>query len=240
MTVTQRLFGKTTVDSLEVTRGSWSIDDEKVYATAEQLNKTIFLTDWGKQGVGGAVFTFPANCTSVNLGSVVYKLVLADPVVANGEWVNGGSATASAINFAAAINGDTRNGGYPYYSAYASNTAVHIFQIIPKTEDIAVTRVDGTQPTIVTDITGGRDPQMAKITVFWYTMRVSDAYGASFAIPVTFAPTAFTVQVRTAEGLLKVPSDTFSIESNPNRIQVNFAGENHILPTDTITVMSEA
>lgn len=42
-TVTQRLFGRTVVDSLDLNQNAWYIDEEQVTATAAQLNGTSIL-----------------------------------------------------------------------------------------------------------------------------------------------------------------------------------------------------
>ena len=43
-TITQRLFGRTVIDSLDLNQNGWYIDEEQVTATAYQLNNAITST----------------------------------------------------------------------------------------------------------------------------------------------------------------------------------------------------
>ena len=56
--VTQRLFGHTTIDSLELNQGAWYIDDVAVTATATQLNNR------------GAYVPADLSVTAAKLGAV--------------------------------------------------------------------------------------------------------------------------------------------------------------------------
>jgi hypothetical protein len=90
------------------------------------LNGVLQDADYGNPAVGNAAFNGIANCISVDVGPVSY-VVSATPDVTQGQWAPGVTALASATNLAAAVNGDTRNNGGPYYGAWVKTNATSCY-----------------------------------------------------------------------------------------------------------------
>jgi hypothetical protein len=313
-TITQRLFGRTVIDSLDLNQNAWYIDEEQVTVTAAQLNgasilpassvtvdvandDVLFLdhsgshvagydsfadlmtavagthlsaaagvvsvtptslgtamapgtygiyatagvlqqSSYGMIDIGSVKFGGAGDCTSVNVGPVVY-LRDGTPDVTQGEWTEGAGAAASATNLAAAINGDTRNSGGKYYGAYVDvdGDTVFIYTLTPNTMGV-ISRVGGAEPATVEVAAGGfGGPVVKKSGMVKHVVTANDVdTTATFSVPLPFAPTMFILQVASSAGVPKTLTDQITIAATPNRILITSAGATHCIAGDIVTI----
>jgi hypothetical protein len=314
-TITQRLFGRTVIDSLDLNQNAWYIDEEQVTVTAANLNAIPSITpvtatvdvanddvlfldhsgshvvgydsfpdlmtavagthlqaaagvlsvtptslgtamgtgaygimatagvlqqaSYGNLAIGAVKFGGAGDCTSVNVGGVAVYTRDGTPDVTLGEWTEGAGAAASATNLAAAINGDTRNAGGPYFGAFVDvdGDTVFIYSLTP-TADVPITRTGGAEPATVETQAGGLGaPVVKKQAMVSHTVTALDVdTTATFSVPLPFAPTMFIIQVRSSAGVQKVITDQVTIAATPNRLLITSAGATHCIAGDIITV----
>jgi len=189
----------------------------------------------GQMGVGTILFGATGDCTSITIGAVTYPYD-GSPTVADGEWDYGASASESATNLAAAINGKT---GSPY-AATANTDTVHVYaKTVGTAGNVTITRNTGAQPATVANTVGG----LAAATKQWcmraHTVTANDVDTAVLVnIPMPFTPTMFTVQVRSSTGTIRdgLVTDLFTIAATPARIVATDAGAVHLVAGDVITI----
>jgi hypothetical protein len=292
-TITQRLFGRTVIDSLDLNQNAWYIDEEQVTATAANINgasilpatsqtvdvandDVLFLDHsgshaaaydsiadvvtaitgdglianagvidtayYGAQAIGSVRFSNAGNCDAVQVGAVLYTRS-AVPVVTNGEWTEGAGAGPSAVNLAAAINGDTRNSGSSYYSAVVNADGDGVFilsKVAGGNAAIALTGAAPTEPSGLYALVGGVAKAARQNVMIQHTVTADEVAGTAHSvIPMPFVPAFFIGQVRTAAGEMKYITDSFILQATPNRISVVDNGAVHIAATDIITIFAQ-
>ncbi len=196
----------------------------------------LSVQDPGAMAVGSVRFAATGDCTGVDVGAVSYDYD-ATPVVTDGEWAYGASASESATNLAAAINGKT---GSPY-GAIANTDTVHIYaRAVGTAGNVTVARDGGTQPAAVENLVGGRNAGNRQWTVRSHTVTANDVETAVLVnIPLPFTPTAFMAWVTDSTGLPLACDDLFTIEATPDRIQVaDGSGAAPLVATDVVTVLA--
>lgn len=198
---------------------------------------TINLYDKGQSSHGGVFFTGVGDCTSVDVGGIVY---LRDdtPDVTQGEWASGATAAAAATNLAAAINGDTR--AALVYTAEAIGDGVVIRAITPGTAgNVAVARVAGAEPSTTQNLVQGRAAKTCQVGTVYHTVTALDALMTEFTLELPFAPDTFIVQVVTSTGVIRTGiTDTFNFDSTPLGVVVTSTGITHVVAGDIITVLA--
>jgi hypothetical protein len=236
--VNQRLFGRTVIDSLDITQNAWYINATKMTPTAAQLNTiTVFP---GSLSQASLLFGAQGDCTKVTIGGIDYAYN-ASPTVTLGQWAYGGSPGASATNLAAAINGDTRNGGASYYTALvtgAGSTTVKVFTTtVGDPATTTVTRTGGAQPATLEGFAGGVAAGLKRASIFNHTVTTIDVSGTFiFDVALPFAPTAWDVTVRDSTGAYKQVVDKFVLNTSPNRITVTKGTGTNTAATDVLII----
>jgi len=143
----------------------------------------------------------------------------------DGVWTNGASAANSATSFAAAVNGDTRATKNPI-KAVVSTAGDSVFLIAdyPGTEyNYTVSETSASNCT-VENMKSGRNPGRKKIVAGNYTVTAQDVLADQIVIALPFAPTGQIVTGRTSAGVLDGWTVEATIQANPNRLLLNFAG----------------
>lgn len=288
-TITQRLFGRTVIDSLDLNQNAWYIDEEQVTATAAQINAsgvvnpallvaasideaaddvvfldatdslvkkdtfkglaavmsgkgminldgTIGVSDSGTMARGGVFFTGIGDCTKITVSGIDYVVDPA-PDVTIGEWAVGGSAAASATNLAAAINGDERNAGGPFFNAIAQGDGVEIYGLTVGVSSTAViTRTGGAQPSTLQNFDVATGEVQVQFTSIWRDVTALDALLPAITIPMAFEPMVFVLQVRTIAGVIK--NITSQVTTVPEGLRITVAGATNIAATDILYGMA--
>ena len=197
----------------------------------------VSLEDPGRKSVGLVNFAAQGDCTSVTVGTVTYTRGTQDNP--KGIWGAGANQGASATNLAAAINGDQRNAGGPYYAAIVSTATVFIFALaVGAAGNVAVARVGGAQPATVENLVGGADAAVKQTVVVSHTVTTEEGTLVEAHIPLPFAPSSWTWVVRDANGGEKAVTDRATVQTGPNRIKVATNGATHIAATDVIVVVA--
>jgi hypothetical protein len=192
--------------------------------------------DPGAIAVGSLKFGGTGDCTSVSVGAEEYAYD-ATPVVADGEWAYGASASESATNLAAAINGKTASP----YTAIADGNTVYIFaEAVGTAGNVTVSRSGGTEPATLENLVGGLAAATKQSCVVAHTVTANEVDTAVLVhIPLPFTPTRFIAQIRSATGLVKGDvTDLFTIGATPDRIVLTDDGATHVVATDVITVQA--
>jgi hypothetical protein len=197
---------------------------------------TLNISNMGAIAVGGVNFTAKATCTSITVGTAVYTATYVG--AHDGTWAIGANANESAVNLAAAINADTRNGGTTYYTALNVTDAVFIFSNTSAAGVAITVQGTATQPsTVQTQVGTGLAAIPVKTTLVKHVVTALDLLPASFSIPLPFAPTTFMFQVMTTAGVIKTAiTDQFTIGTTPNRIVVTSASTGHPIAGDVIVI----
>ena len=318
-TVTQRLFGRTVVDSLEVNQSAWWIDSTKITVTGTQLNQlatTKFVTastlasDVAGNGIGGGngsaltldlselssatfdpandspvfidagdssskkstwmniasllagnglwtaagvfgqgsygmvpmgfvLFTNPGDCDAISVNSILFTRS-GTPGAHNGEWTEGASALASATNFAAAVNADTRNtGSTPYYYAVRVGNAVFLLGKavgVTGMGTVALTGAAPTEPSTLQNVAGGLAKVAQGSVMITHTVTAAEVTAEAIVIPLPFTTSKFILQARTSTGAAKYITDTAVLGTSPAQLTIAKAGATNLANTDVITI----
>ena len=191
--------------------------------------------DPGAIAVGSVLFGATGDCTSVSVGAVTYAHD-ETPVVADGEWAYGASASESATNFAAAINGKTDSP----YTAIADGDTVYIFaEVVGTAGNVLIARTGGAQPATLENLVGGLAAATKQSCVVRHVVTANEVDTAVLVhIPVPFTPTKFIASVTSATGQQKILTDLFTIAASPDRIVLTGDGATHAIATDIITVQA--
>jgi hypothetical protein len=194
----------------------------------------IALSDSGSLAVGSLFFNAVANCTAVVIGGKTFTVGGGA-----GEWAVGGSALDSATNLAACINAETT------YFAHVDTEGDTVL-VFTKTVGLPVlatiARTGGAEPSVLESLAGGAAVASTRQVLLAHTVTVNEAETtAHVMVPLPFAPSAWTVQVRSATGLIKDGvTDLFTLGTLPNRIICTEAGAGtHVVATDVITVYAQ-
>lgn len=185
----------------------------------------------GQMGVGTIRFGATGDCTSVTIGVVTYPYD-GSPTVADGEWDYGASASESATNLAAAINGKTSSP----YSATANTDTVHVYaNAVGTAGNVTITRQDGAQPATLENTVGGLAAATKQWCMVKHTVTANDVDTAILVnIPLPFTPTMFTTFTTTAAGVPVAVTGAWTIGTAPARIVLT--GGANVIATDIITV----
>jgi hypothetical protein len=232
--------------------------DSIVYVTAAGVTKKDLISDFatavagtglvsgtgtlntcttGAQAVGTILFGATGDCTSVTVGSTTYAYNVA-PTVSLGQWTYGSSATESATNLAAAINGKTSSP----YSATANSDTVHVYaNSVGTAGNVTVSKTGGTQPATLANLVGGLDVAIKQWCMRAYTVTANDVDTAVLVnIPLPFAPTKYIPRIMSSAGALKTTvTDLFTIGTTPNRIILTGSGGTHVVAGDVIHLMAQ-
>jgi len=192
--------------------------------------------DPGAIAVGSCLFGATGDCTSVSVGAETFTHD-ETPVVADGEWAYGASASESATNLAAAINGKTAS---PYTAIADGDTVLIMAEAVGTAGNVTVTRTGGAQPATLENLVGGLAAATKQQCIVAHTVTANEVDTAVLVeIPVPFTPTMFTAQIRSATGLVKGGvTDLFTIGASPDRIVLTGDGATHVVATDVITVQA--
>lgn len=179
--------------------------------------------------------TVAANNETVTIGAVTYTFKTSPAAVAT-EVDHGADAAASRANLLAKINANQDD----------ASIAVAV------TNGLLVLNGNGHSPLATTETLAGANNGWAAATMFGG--RAVDTLKASvlasraataveeamelMVFPLTFTPTAFLVQVRTAAGAAKAWDGTATIVGN--RIHLTSGGTTDIAATDVVTVLASA
>ena len=140
---------------------------------------------------------------TVTIGAVVYREEDAEDFP-NGEWTNGGSGNDSAVSLAAAINGDTRNGGGPSYAAVVLTDTVFVFALAVGTAGNVSASVSAGEPATIENLVGGTEAVVKQTAVIMHTVTALEVAVASNApevlIPIPFDAAFFSWQVYDSSG----------------------------------------
>ena len=192
--------------------------------------------DPGAIAVGSCLFGATGDCTSVSVGAETFTHD-ETPVVADGEWAYGASASESATNLAAAINGKTAS---PYTAIADGDTVLIMAEAVGTAGNVTVTRTGGAQPATLENLVGGLAAATKQQCIVAHTVTANEVDTAVLVeVPVPFTPTMFTAQIRSATGLVKGGvTDLFTIGASPDRIVLTGDGATHVVATDVITVQA--
>ncbi len=154
--------------------------------------------------IAGGRVDFAGTATgaaTVTVGVVVF--LEADSADApNGVWTNGSSGNDSAISLAAAINGDTRNGGT--YAAVVLTDSVFIFARAIGTAGNVTIVVSTGEPAVVEALIGGAAVARKETLVLHHVVTALEVAVNTSApevlIPLPFDPTFFSWQVYDSTG----------------------------------------
>ncbi len=139
----------------------------------------------------------------MTIGAVTYTEADAEDFV-NGQWTNGGSANDSAVSLAAAINGDTRNGGGGTYAAVVLTDTVFVFALVVGTAGNVSMSVSAGEPVAIENMIGGTAAavkQQAHILHVVTALEVAVAGTApEVLIPLPFDADFFSWQVYDSTG----------------------------------------
>lgn len=171
-------------------------------ALADDRLVSFLVKESGHIAAGRADFAATADAAiTVTIGSVVFTEAGAEDFP-NGVWTNGGSANDSAVSLAAAINGDTRNGGI--YAAVVQTDTVFIFNRVVGTIGNVNIVVSANEPGTVENLVGGTDAVVKRQAHIMHTvtaLEVAVSGGApEVLIPLPFDATFFSWQVYDSNG----------------------------------------
>ena len=171
-------------------------------ALADDRLVSFLVKEPGHIAKGMADFAGVADAgITVTVGAVVFQEAGAEDFP-NGVWTNGGSGNDSAVSLAAAINGDTRNGGI--YAAVVSTDTVFIFNRLVGTSGNVNIVVSANEPAIVENLVGGTDAVVKQQAHIMHTVTALEVAVVGAApqvlIPLPFNATFFSWQVYDTNG----------------------------------------
>ena len=183
------------------------------------------VVDFGGAGEAGTVIT---------IGGISYSEAdTADAV--NGIWTNGATAADSATSFAAAVNDDAR-ANRPQVSAFVSaagDSVVVVADVSEAAGNLVMTE-DSAVNVTVENLVGGEDSHRNRMIVVNRVVSAQDVLATEVNIPLSFTPTSFIVDLRTTAGVSKAYDGAATIEANPARLKLDFAGAVDPAATDVI------
>jgi hypothetical protein len=194
----------------------------------------IALSNSGSLAVGSLFFNAVADCTAVVIGGKTFTVGGGA-----GEWAVGADAKASATNLAACINAE---GTYFAHVDTEGDTVLVFTKTVGTPVPATVTRTAGAEPSVLENLVGGAAVASTRQVLIAHTVTVNEAETTALVmVPLPFAPSAWTVQVRSATGLIKDGvTDLFTLGTLPNRIICTEAGAGtHVVATDVITVYAQ-
>ena len=171
-------------------------------ALADDRLVSFLVKEPGHIAKGMADFAGVADAgITVTVGAVVFQEAGAEDFP-NGVWTNGGSGNDSAVSLAAAINGDTRNGGI--YAAVVSTDTVFIFNRVVGTIGNVNIVVSANEPGTVENLVGGTDAVVKQQAHIMHTVTALEVAVVGAApqvlIPLPFNATFFSWQVYDSTG----------------------------------------
>lgn len=194
-------FNEATVDAL-FDAGAIDGDRLKAAGVADDRLVSFLVKEPGHVAVGRADFAATADgAITVTIGVVVFLEADAEDLP-NGVWTNGGSGNDSAVSLAAAINGDTRNGGI--YAAVVLTDTVFIFNRLVGTAGNVAIVVSANEPASVENLVGGTAEVVKRQAHIMHTvtaLEVAVVGGApQVLIPLPFDASFFSWQVYDSTG----------------------------------------
>ena len=195
---------------------------------------------YGMVPMGFVLFTDVGDCDAISVNSILFTRS-ATPGATNGEWTEGASSTASATNFAAAVNADTRNtGSTSYYYAVRVGDAVFLLGKavgVTGMGTIALTGAAPTQPSTLQNVAGGLAKVAQGSVMITHTVTAAEVTAEAIVIPLPFTTSKFILQARTAAGAAKYITDTMVLGTSPAQLTIAKAGAgDHLANTDVVTI----
>ncbi len=219
-------------DELNILNGA-TVDVDEL----NQLASTFARLSPGKLSFAHIDFNAVGTAAmTITINGVAYLEADAEDLP-NGVWSNGADAAASATSLIAAINGDAR-AAVPFTAvADASGDGVWLVQDTVGANTDTVSSDDGS--ATVQSFTGGTAAAVGNTCQVEHTVTTQELLAGAQNIPLPFAPITWSVQVRSATGLMRNDvTDLFTLTGST--IVCTQDGATSVVNTDTITVTAFA
>ena len=171
-------------------------------ALADDRLVSFLVKEPGHIAKGMADFAATADAgITVTIGAVVFQEADVEDFP-NGVWTNGGTGNDSAVSLAAAINGDTRNGGV--YAAVVLTDTVFIFARVVGTDGNVAIVVSAGEPAAVEALVGGTAAAVKQQAHIMHVVTALEVAVSGTApevlIPLPFDANFFSWQVYDSSG----------------------------------------
>ena len=198
------------IDGADRIKAASIISDRIVAATIADDRMASFIEkNPGQIAVGRLDFGAEGteNCI-ITIGAVTYTEEETATDITVGEWDNGGSASVSATNLAAAINGDERNGGGPSYAALASGGTVFIMALAVGVAGNVSVSASEASPDAVENLIGGAAAAVKQVARFQHVVTAEEGDAVEVIIPLPFDAAIFEWHVYDSTGGILVTEVT--------------------------------
>lgn len=200
-----------------------------IHAAHFEGARAVGVIDFGGAGEAGMKITIDGvDFTEANTADA-----------AGGVWTNGASAADSATSLAAAINGDGR-GTKPKVTAFVSaegNSVVVAANEVGTVGNLTVT-TDSVANCTVESLHDGIDAQRAQIAGGNYVVTAQDILADEINIVLPFESTGFVANVRDTAGAIDAVTVNATVQTNPARLRLAFAGLTDPMAGDIIHWMA--
>ncbi len=189
--VVDALFAAGAIDASDRLKAASIGSDRIIQSTiADDRLASFLVKEPGHMARG--ILDFAATATpavTITIGAVTYLEADAEDFP-NGQWTNGGSANDSAVSLAAAINGDTRNGGGGTYAAVVSTDSVYVFALAVGTAGNVSMSVSAGEPVVIENMIGGTAAAVKQQAHILHVVTAAEVAVAGSA-PVVLIPLPF-------------------------------------------------
>ncbi len=192
------------VDALFAAGAIDASDRLKIASIGDDRMASSIVKEPGHMARG--ILDFAAVATpavTVTIGAVTYLEADAEDFP-NGGWTNGASANDSAVSLAAAINGDTRNGGGASYAAVVSTDSVYVLALAVGTAGNVAMSVSAGEPVVIENMIGGTAAAVKQQAHIMHVVTAAEVAVSGTApevlIPLPFDADYFSWQVLDSTG----------------------------------------